>query len=171
MLDHVLSALFRILAAVAGLIIGAMALLITADVVGRNLELGNLPWLNEIIEYALYVMTLLAAPWVLRLGAHVRMNLLAAVLPRAAGRFVDLAANTVGLAVSAALVWYGYLAAQQALARGSLIIKTLIFPEWLLLVVMPFSLALLALEFGMRIVRALRGETVALPETEMSGVG
>lgn len=171
MLEQLLSVLFRILAGIAGLIIGAIVVLITIDVIGRNLGIGNLPWLTEVVEYALYVLTFLAAPWLLRLGSHVRMNLLASILPRPLSFVVDLLANTVGFIVCLVLIWYGYLAVEQAMARGSLVIKMLVFPEWWLLAVMPISILLLALEYCLRLSRLLRGRAPGLHDAEMSGAG
>ncbi|HET8728973.1 MAG TPA: TRAP transporter small permease [Alphaproteobacteria bacterium] len=172
MLDQILSVLFRFLAGIACVMSGAIVVLITIDVVGRNLGLGNLPWLTEVVEYALYILTFLAAPWVLRLGSHVRMNLLSTLLPRRLALVVDVLANTAGFAVCVVLIWFGYAAADQAMVRGSLMIKTLIFPEWWLLAVMPFSLLLLALEYVLRLSRLARGQAAGLQEeAEVSGAG
>ena len=53
---------------VACLLLLAMALIIGADVIGRNLRLGGIPWSSEVSEDILYLLTLLAAPWLLRQG-------------------------------------------------------------------------------------------------------
>ncbi|MGI9464428.1 MAG: TRAP transporter small permease subunit, partial [Aestuariivirgaceae bacterium] len=58
----------------AGFALAALALLITTDVVIRNLGIGNFPWLLEVSEYVLFISTFLAAPWVLRENAHVSVD-------------------------------------------------------------------------------------------------
>ena len=51
-----------------------MVVLVTADILLRNITRTGFPWANEVSEYALYAMTLLAAPWLLRRGQHVRID-------------------------------------------------------------------------------------------------
>ena len=45
----------------------------------------GLAWSNEISELMLYLITLLAAPWLLREGQHIRVDIVLRALPRAAG--------------------------------------------------------------------------------------
>ena len=59
----------------AGITILAIAVMVCIDVAIRNIGLGNFPWLIEVAEYAIYGATFLAAPWVLHLGAHVRVDI------------------------------------------------------------------------------------------------
>ena len=55
--------------------------MVTADIVLRNATRAGFPWANEISEYALYITTLLTAPWLLRRGQHVRIYLVLTVMP------------------------------------------------------------------------------------------
>ncbi len=140
----------------AGLVIAALAALISVDVGARNLGWFNFPWLLEVSEYALYVATFLAAPWVLYLGAHVRVDVLIEILPRAAAHRLEIAADCIGGAVALVLCYYGWLATADAFRLGSRVAKELVVAEWCLLVVIPVCAALLAVEFACRVVRALR---------------
>ena len=58
-----------------------MTVMIGADVVSRNLGGGGVPISNEISEDILYLMTLLAAPWLLRQGQHIRVDIILRTLP------------------------------------------------------------------------------------------
>ena len=62
----------------------AMMLIIVADVLLRNVAVPGLPrglpWSNEISELMLYLITLCVAPWLLRQGQHIRVDI---VLQRA----------------------------------------------------------------------------------------
>src|SRR5690606_32537053 len=69
------------LAIIARAIFGLMAFFIGADVLVRNLTGGGLAWVIELMEYAMYVATVFAAPWVLREGAHVCVDVVTANLP------------------------------------------------------------------------------------------
>jgi len=135
----------------AAVIFAAMAVMVTADVLLRNLRIYNMPWLIEVAEYGLYTATFIAAPWILRMGGHVRVDVLVSALPRAWARWIDVGVDALGLVISLVLFWFGTTAAADAHAIGSIIIKELVLPEWWLLSVIPFSTALLAIEFGRRL--------------------
>ncbi len=137
----------------AGLSIAALALLVTADVVMRNLGIGNLPWLTEVAEYALYGTTFIAAPWVLHQGSHVRVDVLVQRLPPRMATVLDAAVDVTGLAISLILFYYSLEATRDAYSQGSLIFKELVIPEWWPLTVLPVSFALLSVEFARRLVQ------------------
>ncbi|MFN4098326.1 MAG: TRAP transporter small permease [Pararhodobacter sp.] len=135
------------MAVLAAAITGAMVVLICTDVLLRNLRWGNLPWSVEASEYGLYAMTLLGAPWVLALRAHVAMDVVASLLPAAPRRALDVAACAVGCGICAVLAWKGLGVVLVSKARGAMVYKTLVFPEWWLLALLPFVMAMLALGF------------------------
>lgn len=140
----------------AGCAFAGIALLVSVDVVLRNLGLGNLPWLIEVAEYVLYGATFLAAPWVLHHGGHVRVDLLLTRLPRPLARAAETLADLLGLLISVLLAWYGARAALDAHAVGALVFKHLVLPEWPLLALLPLAATLLAAEFVRRLWRVLR---------------
>jgi len=145
-----------LLGAVFGVIIAAIALSVTTDNLMRNFGLGNIPWLNEVAEYLLYTGTFLAAPWALRMGAHVRVDILVSNLPRAAALRLEVLLDVLGLTIAGLLCYYGIEAVHDAWVADAKQYKMLTVSEWLLLV--PFALAslLIAIEFVFRIMRARR---------------
>jgi TRAP-type C4-dicarboxylate transport system permease small subunit len=136
----------------------AMVAVVTADVLLRNLTRTGFAWSNEISEYALYAITLLTAPWLLRRGQHVRLDLVLTQVPARVAWFMEAASDIVGFAVSVTLVFYGVSMTWQSWYLGSITIKTLVFPEWWLLWPLPLFFALLALEFVFRLQRLIAGE-------------
>jgi TRAP-type C4-dicarboxylate transport system permease small subunit len=147
--------LFGTLAAVAALALLAMVVLVTADIILRNTIGTGFAWSNEITEYALYIITLLTAPWLLRRGQHVRIDMLLVIVPARLAWMCEAAADLLGLAASLTLVWYGAIMTMQSARLGSITIKNLVFPEWWLLWPLPACFALLALEFVFRFRRLL----------------
>ena len=145
------AALMRACGYLAAAVIAAITLLVCYDVVGRNIGLPTLPWVNEITEYALPIATLAAAPWLMWRNQHVRLDLLGAVLSRPAQRVADRFASALGLAVSLLMLWYGLAMLLDSRSAGSLVMKALVFPEWWLFVPVPIGFALLALECGRRV--------------------
>lgn len=158
------------MAVLAAAIAAGLVVLICADVLSRNLRLGTLPWTNEVTEYGLYGMTLLGAPWVLAKGAHVRMDLFARILPIAGVRVMEVVAALLGATIGAVLTYYAVVVTLAAQARGSMVLKTLVFPEWMLLAPMPVALGLLTVGF-LRRAASMALDGPAAPDTPTSGAG
>ena len=154
-LSALLARLFDLLAVVAALILLAMVVLVTADIVLRNTARVGFAWANEITEYALYLITLLTAPWLLRRGQHVRIDMALVIVPPRVAWLCEALADIVGLAASLVLIWYGTIMTAQSARLGSLTIKNLVFPEWWLLWPLPLYFVLLALEFIFRFHRLM----------------
>lgn len=150
--------LLKGLGLLAGIAFAVIAVLVTLNVILRGLGITNFPWLLEVSEYVLYVGTFLAAPWVLRLGAHVRVDLLVGMLRGTAARVVEIIADVLGLLFCLVLARHGWNVTADAFSRGDMMFKELVIPEWPLLAVIPFSALLLAIEFARRIRGAGTGE-------------
>jgi TRAP-type C4-dicarboxylate transport system permease small subunit len=151
---HVLEGMLGI----ACLLLLIMTLMIGADVLLRNLGLGGVPPSNELSEDALYLITLLAAPGLLRQGQHIRIDIVLRVLPFRLGWLLEWLGDILGLICCLFFVWYGVRVAAASLANGSLSIKTLVLPEWWLMAPMPVAFALLTVEFVFRMHRLAHAE-------------
>jgi TRAP-type C4-dicarboxylate transport system permease small subunit len=146
------------LIAIACLLLLALTFVIGADVLLRNIGAGGIAPANELSEDALYLITLLAAPGLLRQGRHIRVDIVLRLLPQQAAWALEWVSDAIGLVCCLYFVWYGAKAALDSFMSGSLSIKTLILPEWWLLVPMPVAFALLALEFVFRMHRLALAE-------------
>src|SRR5437868_1953876 len=142
--------LFDALAIAAALTLLAMVVLVTADIVLRNTTGGGFSWANEISEYALYLMTLLTAPWLLRRGQHVRLDIFLVLVPARLAWMMEAAGDVLGFSVSLLMLRYGLVVTLESSRIGALTIKNLVFPEWWLLAPLPISFALVAIEFVFR---------------------
>lgn len=154
---HRASAIFgRLLDAmmlVACLLLLAMTLMIGADVGLRNAGLGGVAWSNEVSEYILYLITLLSAPWLLRAGQHIRVDIVLRALPRRIGWALEWIGDILGLACSLYFVWYGAKVLVASYVSGAISIKTLVLPEWWLLAPLPLAFIALSIEFVFRMYR------------------
>jgi TRAP-type transport system small permease protein len=151
--------LFDAMAALAALTLFAMVAVVTGDIVLRNVARGGFLWANEVSEYALYLMTLLTAPWLLRRGAHIRLDLILALVPARVAWLMEAASDILGFVVCVVLVRYGAAMTYDSWRIGSITIKNLVFPEWWLLAPLPIVFVLLALEFVFRFHRLLGQRT------------
>jgi TRAP-type C4-dicarboxylate transport system permease small subunit len=142
----------------AGLLLLFMTVMIGADVFLRNVGAGGIPPSNELSEDSLYLITLLAAPGLLRHGQHIRIDIVLRVLPPRVGWVLEWVGDIIGLVCCLFFVWYGAGVAATSFRDGAMSIKTLVLPEWWLLAPMPVAFALLAIEFGFRMHRLALAE-------------
>lgn len=137
----------------ACLLLFIMTIMIGADVVSRNIGGGGIPVSNELSEDILYLMTLLAAPWLLRQGQHIRVDIILRTLPVRVAWLLEWAGDIVGFFCCLYFVWYGLLITAASYSAGSINIKTLVTPEWWTLAPLPLGFALLGIEFVFRMYR------------------
>jgi len=164
--ERVSGAFGRLLAALAFagcLLLLAMLAIIVTDVALRNLALPGLPrglaWSNEISELLLYVITLSVAPWLLRQGQHIRVDIVLRALPPKLAWIFEWIGDTIGLACCIVLAWFAAQAAWSSYrAAWAANIKTLVTPEWWWLSPLPVVFALLAIEMVFRMGRLARAE-------------
>ncbi|MDB5873357.1 MAG: transporter small permease [Ramlibacter sp.] len=165
MIDRVSAAYGRLLAALALVgcaILLAMMFIIVGDVALRNIAVPGLPrglaWSNEISELMLYLITMCVAPWLLRQGQHIRIDILLQAVPRTLAWYLEWLGDAIGLACCGVIAWYGAKAAWSSYASGAVNIKTLVTPEWWSLAPLPVVFVLLVIEMIFRMIRLQRAE-------------
>jgi len=150
-LSHWYSRLLEALMLLSCLLLLTMTLLIGADVLLRNIGLGGIVPSNEISEDIIYLLTLFAAPGLLRQGQHIRIDIVLRAVPANVGWLLEWVSDVLGLICCLYFVWYGTRVAVASF-------ETLIIPEWWLLAPMPLSFALLSVEFLFRMHRLALSE-------------
>ncbi|HTN28171.1 MAG TPA: TRAP transporter small permease [Burkholderiales bacterium] len=160
-LSHAWGKVLEAFALAACALLGLMALMICADVLLRNVELipgvDGLPWSNELSETTLYVVTMLAAPWLLREGRHIRVDIVLRAIPARAGWICEWLCDAIALACCVCVVIYATRAAWDSYSQGSITIKTLVLPEWWTLAPLPVAFLLLSVEVLFRMRRLWLG--------------
>jgi TRAP-type C4-dicarboxylate transport system permease small subunit len=151
--DRLLSAL-----ALAGCaVLFAMMLVICLDVLLRNVRVIpgwlGIAWANEATEYALYLITMLVAPWLLRQGQHIRIDVLLRIMPPRLAWYCEWLSDLVALGCCLLMAYAAHQVTAQAMARGFTVVKTLAFPEWWLLAPLQACFVLLAIEIVFRMAR------------------
>ena len=138
-----------------------MTLMICADVLLRNVRIvpgvAGLEWSNEITEAMLYLVTMLSAPWLLRRGQHIRVDIVLRIVPKQVGWIFEWVVDVLGLACCLFIAYYGARAALASFNAGSVSIKTLVTPEWWLLSALPVAFLALSLEMLFRMRRLALG--------------
>ena len=150
-----------------------MTLMICADVLLRNVRLipgvAGLAWSNEISEAMLYLVTMLTAPWLLRRGQHIRVDIILRAGPKQLGWIFEWVTDVVGLACCLVITWHGAGAALASYKAGSMSIKTLITPEWWLLTALPIAFIALTVEMLFRMRRLSLAERAPRDDAVSTG--
>jgi TRAP-type C4-dicarboxylate transport system permease small subunit len=165
--------LLEALALAACALVFLMTLIICADVLLRNVRvvpgLAGLEWSSEISEAMLYLLTMLTAPWLLRRGQHIRVDVILRAVPNRVGWIFEWATDIMGLACCLLITWYGARAALASFKAGSVSIKTLVTPEWWLLSVLPVAFLALSIEMLFRMRRLALGERAPRDDAVSTG--
>ena len=159
--------------ALAACALVGMTLMICVDVLLRNVRIipgvAGLEWSNEISEGALYLITMLTAPWLLRRGQHIRVDIILRAVPNRVGWSFEWVVDVLGLASCLFITYYGARAAIASFKAGSVSIRTLVTPEWWLLIVLPVAFLALSIEMLLRMRRLALAERAPRDDAVSTG--
>ena len=165
--------LLEAFALVACALVLGMTLMICADVLLRNVRIvpgvAGIAWSNEVSEAMLYLVTMLTAPWLLRRGQHIRVDIVLRAVPKRVGWIFEWVTDVMGLACCLIITWHGARAALASYQAGSMSIKTLITPEWWLLSVLPVAFLALSVEMLFRMRRLAVAERAPRDDAVSTG--
>lgn len=136
------------MAGVAAFLIVAMMVVITVDVVVRNLGFQSSAHFFTFTEYALLIVPCLGAPWLVREKGHIFVEILLMRLgPRARRRLTRLI-GVACVALCLVLAWYGFQVTIHDYVNAERDVRSFDMPRWLIVVWIPVSFLMMAIEFG-----------------------
>jgi len=141
------------MALAAGVLMVAMMAMIVADVVLRNLGYQSSSHFFTFTEYFLLLIPLLGAPWLVREKGHIYIELLIGALGPGARRRTLWVILALSLAVCLVLAWYGGVITLQNFVQDEKDVRSFDMPRWMLMLSMPLSCGMMALEFLRLLVR------------------
>lgn len=160
-LQAVFGKLYDLMMVLACLLLLVMVTSITADVLLRNVEIPGMPRgfgaASDLSEYALYLCTLLAAPWLLRAGQHIRVDIVLRAIPPKVAWACEWVSDVMACGACIALACVGTAVTLRSYASGAIQIKSIVIPEWWVMVPLPVAFAILAIEFAFRMWRLAHG--------------
>ncbi len=136
-----------LLKALSGVVIFSVFLLIVSDVLIRTV--GLKPWLysSVLVEYGLLWFTMLAAPWLARLKAHVFIDAVTQLLPAAIQQVLAKFVYLVCTLISLVVCYYSLRLLIGAIAEGQIDTRAVDMPLWALYAPIPLCFLLVAIEF------------------------
>ena len=151
----------------AGLIMGAVCLLIAWDVIARNLGLHPPRSTVALTEYALLYTTMAVAPALVRERSHIVIELLHERFPPRLRRWLDRCILLFAAAISLLVAALATLLAVEATRRGEIDVRSLDLPRAWLFAPLVVGFLLTATE----LLRLLwHGEGLARPASEQGSL-
>lgn len=145
--DKVIDKSIDALAILAIAIIVFSTLLINADVFGRYFLNNPISNVTETTEHSLFYVTFLGAAWILKKGAHVRIDVVYNMLNPQTQALLNFITSVFGVIVCLVLTWAGGQATWNAFVRGTPFATLWAPPQWPVLVVVPVGSFVLLIQF------------------------
>ncbi len=136
------------LGGMAALILPLMVLAVIYDVVLRDLGLPTASWPDQMVEYAILYLTVLAAPLLTRQHGLVFIGSLRGAVPVAVRRVMDRVAAATCLTVCGFMSVYLALFTWRLAIAGTPDAKGFDMPRWLVIAPVALSFSLMTIEFA-----------------------
>ena len=148
--------LLSALAAFSAACILFVTLSICYEVLGRYFFGRPLMWTVEISEYLQIYFVFLSAAWVLRQRGHVTLDIVVGLLGPASRKACTVASDVLGIIVTLVLSVFSGIMTYEQMVLGIPVIKALEVPKWMVIMPIPLGMALLAVEFAIKLFTDIR---------------
>ncbi len=150
--DHALERVVTGFAYLACAIVILIFSMIVIDVTLRKFGMTPPGFTLTVVEYALLYFAMSAAPWLVRQRGHVAIEAVVMLLPRILQIIMAKIVYLACMVVSIMFAYYSTVLLAEALATMESDIRGVEVPLWMLFAPMPFTFALIGLEFLMYLI-------------------
>lgn len=141
---------------VSGFIIVLMMLSISYEVVMRYFFDAPTSWAIDFSGYMQHALVLLGAAWVLKIGAHTKIDLFLYSLQGRKRKIINVATSFLGLVACCLFFWKGLEATWGAYQRGDFLYRDVEVPKALLLGFFPLGFILLCIQYAREVYKQWR---------------
>jgi len=134
-------------ACIAGVLFGCAVIIKFIDIILRYFFNKPLTWDIEVTEYILFFMAFFGAAWLLRLGGHVRIDIMDNILSEKNKTYLHILHATVGALVSVILCIMSFMAGVYSYRDGLAVVKIYTIGKFYFLFTISFGFLLLFAEF------------------------
>ena len=146
------------MALLAGILLVVAVLIVCWEIGMRYFVHKPLVWMVEVCEYILFSIAFLGAPWLLKKGGHVSVDVVTEFMgPKNRAR-MRLLSLTSGILISAIITWFSFETALECYRTGVLVTKTLNVPKHYFLFLICLGYLCLLCEFARQFFRHLIGK-------------
>ena len=144
------------MAFLAGLLLVGAVLIVSLEICMRYFFRRPQVWTVEVCEYILFILAFLGAPWLLKKGGHVSVDIVIERLNTKARRYLNLVSCCIGIFISALITWFSVVTAWGCYESGVVVTKTLTIPKHYFLLFITLGYFLLMFEFGRQFYNQLK---------------
>jgi len=141
----------RMLACIAGFCVAFLIVGIGAEAIMRSLGIGLIKGIIDLSEYSLFLISVLAAPWLLNCNQHIRVDILIGQLRGPLRRYAERLVNVIVLVVSLVIFYYSVQVFLESWRLQEVIYREIEFPDWWVQWQIPLAMGLISLELFQRI--------------------
>jgi C4-dicarboxylate transporter, DctQ subunit len=135
------------LAYFCAIILGATVIIECYDIIMRYILKSPLTWSMEICEYILFATGLLGAPWLLKVGGHINVELFTEHMKEESNISLKLVSLGLGLMTCFALAVFALITTWTCYAENVMITKMLFLPKFYFILIIFIGYLFLAIEF------------------------
>jgi TRAP-type C4-dicarboxylate transport system permease small subunit len=145
-----------VMAFAAGILLVAAVLIVCIEILMRYFVQRPQVWTIEVCEYILFAIAFLGAPWLLKMGGHVTVDIVTEHLGPKSQGYTRLFSMAAGILISAIICWFSLMTAWECYRTGVMVTKTLNIPKHYFLILIFVGYFLLLVEFTRQFFRNLR---------------
>ena len=136
------------MAYIAAFLMAAMMVVITLDVVLRNLGYQSSAHFFTFTEYALLIVPCLGAPWLAREKGHIYVEILLLSLRPRLRSAMTVLIGLLCITVCLVIAWYGFDVTLRDYLQNEKDVRSMDFPRWMVVGFIPLSFFMMAIEFA-----------------------
>ena len=136
------------MAYIAAFLMAAMMVIITVDVVLRNIGYQSSAHFFTFTEYALLVIPCMGAPWLAREKGHIYVEILLMALAPRLRAWMTVLVGLLCIGVCLVIAWYGFDITLNNFVQNEKDVRSLDMPRWMVVGWIPLSFLMMAIEFA-----------------------
>lgn len=152
----IIDRIIDLMAFVAGGLLVAAVFIVCFEILMRYFVQRPQVWTVEICEYILFGIAFLGAPWLLKKGGHVSIDIVMSRFGSGGQRCLAIFSGVSGALTSAVICYFSLLTAWNSYLSGVVVTKTLTIPKHYFLFMIAFGYFFLFLEFSRQSFRYFR---------------
>lgn len=159
-LARIMDLFTNIMAIIGGVMICGLTLLVSVSVVMRYFLNMPVMWTVIVSEYLLYTIAFVTAPWVMKQGEHVSVEILEEYLPtKASKRILHIISGVLGIIACSITAYFACITTYTDMVRGTKMLQAIAMPRYCLLAVMSVSMILMVYYFFVYTIKSVHERT------------
>lgn len=158
--DTLLGKIVLGMAVLAGIGTFAMAIMICVGVIFRYFFNITVAWAIEWSEYLIFIDVMLAAPWVLKIDKHVRVDIISTYLNNKNKKRLNQAVSVLGIVTLGMFFYFSLSATIEDIISGVKMVRIVPIPRWVVMIFLPIMALMCILVFVRKIIVLARHKEI-----------